>query len=115
MAMELAERPSGIVEVRVTGKLSEEEYSHFVPELEQLIKQHGKVSVLFQMHDFHGRDAGALWEDPTFDARHFADTDIEQLAMVGEKTRQKGMGTFCRPLTTAKIRYFDHAWLIGVQ
>ena len=39
--------------------------------------------------------------------RHFA--DIERLAMVGEKKWQKGMATFCKPFTTATIRYFDHA------
>ena len=36
---------------------------------------------------------------------HFA--DIERLAMVGEKKWQHGMATFCKPFTTATIRYFD--------
>ena len=106
------------MEARVTGKLSEEDYHRFVPELERLIKQHGKIRVLFIMNDFHGWNAGALWEDFKFDLKHFA--DIERLAMVGEKSWQKGMSTFCRPFTTAKIRYFDHtatdaalAWLEG--
>jgi hypothetical protein len=29
--------------------------------------------------------------------------------MVGEKKWQQGMATFCKPFTTATIRYFDHA------
>jgi hypothetical protein len=106
MAIEIREMEPGIAEVRVAGKLSEEDYRHFVPELERLISQYGKVSVLFLMDDFHGWNAGALWEDFEFDLKHFA--DIERLAMVGEKTWQKGMSKFCRPFTTAKIRYFDH-------
>jgi hypothetical protein len=28
--------------------------------------------------------------------------------MVGEKEWQIGMSHFCRPFTTAKIRYFEH-------
>ena len=106
MAIEIQERAPGIAEVHATGKLSEEDYLHFVPELERLIKEYGKISILFLMDDFHGWNAGALWEDLKFDLKHFA--DIERLAMVREKSWQKGMSNFCRPFTTAKIRYFDH-------
>jgi hypothetical protein len=59
------------------------------------------------MHDFHGWDAGALWEDAKFDLKHFA--DIERLAFVGEKKWEKGMAQFCRPFTKATIRYFDRS------
>ena len=48
-----------------------------------------------------------LWEDIKFDLKHFA--DIERLAIVGEKRWEQGMAAFCRPFTSAKIRYFDHS------
>jgi hypothetical protein len=42
--------------------------------------------------------------------------------MVGERKWQQGMATFCKPFTTATVRYFDHAnavearqWLGGSQ
>jgi hypothetical protein len=35
--------------------------------------------------------------------------DIERLAMVGEKKWQHGMAIFCKPFTTAMVRYFEHA------
>jgi hypothetical protein len=90
MAVQTAEKAGGkVLEVKVTGKLTAKDYKHFVPELEGLIQQHGKISVLFEMADFHGWEMGALWEDIKFDAKHFA--DIERLAMVGEKRWQKGM------------------------
>jgi hypothetical protein len=57
------------------------------------------------MSDFRGWDAGALWEDIKFDVKHFS--DIERIAFVGDKKWQKGMSAFCRPFTTAKIKYFD--------
>jgi hypothetical protein len=31
--------------------------------------------------------------------------------MVGDKQWEKGMSVFCRPFTTATVRYFDHAAL----
>ncbi len=58
------------------------------------------------MHDFHGWTAGALWEDIKFDAKHFS--EIERLAIVGEKQWEKDMAIFCKPFTSAKIRYFDY-------
>lgn len=93
-----------MIQVKATGKLTSEDYEHFVPRIEEAIKKFGKVRVLFEMEDFHGWEAGALWKDLKFDAKHFS--DIERLAMVGEKSWQKGMSVFCKPFTTAKVRYF---------
>jgi len=107
-----------VVSVRATGKLTKEDYQRFVPEIETMVKEHGKIRVLFEMHDFHGWKASALWEDIKFDLKHFG--DIERLAIVGEKRWEQGMAAFCRPFTTAKIRYFDHSlieqareWIVG--
>jgi SpoIIAA-like len=33
---------------------------------------------------------------------------FERLAMIGDKKWEKDMSGFCRPFTTAKIRYFEH-------
>jgi hypothetical protein len=110
MAIELKEQNGGkVLDVQVSGKLVKEDYEHFVPTVERLIQQHGKIRVLMEMTDFHGWDAKALWEDIKFDLKHFS--DIERVAMVGDKQWQKGMAVFCRPFTTAKVRYFDHSQL----
>lgn len=50
---------------------------------------------------------GALWEDVKFDLKHFA--DIERLALVGDRKWEAAMAVFCKPFTTAKVRYFDQA------
>jgi hypothetical protein len=108
MAIQLTERNNGnILEVQVRGKLVHEDYQHFVPEFERLVKEHGKIRVLFEMTGFHGWNASALWDDIKFDLKHFS--DIERLAMVGDRKWEKGMSVFCKPFTTAKIRYFDIA------
>lgn len=93
--------------IHVSGKLVKADYEQFVPEVERLVRQHGKLRLLFVMTDFHGWDVGAAWEDFKFGVEHFA--DIERLAMVGETKWQHGMATFCKPFTKATIRYFDHA------
>lgn len=106
MSLELTELMEGkLIEVHASGKLTKEAYQEFVPMTEAAIKKYGKVRILFIMQDFHGWDAGALWEDIKFDVKHFA--HIERLAIVGETKWEHAMASFCRPFTTAKIKYFD--------
>ena len=108
MSLELSEMGGGkIIEARLSGKLHANDYQTFVPMFERLIKEHGKLRVLVEMHDFHGWDMGGLWEDIKFDAKHFK--DIERVALVGESKWEAGMATFCKPFTTATVKYFDVA------
>ncbi len=108
MPVELLEAQGGrVLEIHASGKLSKEDYAHFLPKVEGLIKQYGKISILFEMSQFHGWEAGALWEDLKFDFKHFR--DIDRLAMIGETKWQGWMAQFCRPFTTASIRYFTHS------
>lgn len=119
MNVELNEKNGGkLLEVQLSGKLVKEDYALFVPTVERLIKEHGKIRMLVKMLDFHGWTAGALWEDIKFDAKHF--NDIERIAIVGETKWEHGMAIFCKPFTSAKIRFFDCAvgnealvWLEG--
>jgi hypothetical protein len=94
-----------VLEVTLSDKLTRADYDRFVPEVERLLAEHDKLRLLVIMEDFHGWTAGALWDDIKFDAKHFR--DIERLAFVGEKRWEHGMATFCKPFTTAKIRFFD--------
>ncbi len=108
MPIQLKEENDGkILNVHVSGKLLKTDYETFVPEFGRLVREHGKLRLLFDMSGFHGWEMAALWEDVKFDVKHFS--DIERLAMIGEKKWQHGMATFCKPFTTATIRYFEHA------
>ncbi|EEF59357.1 STAS/SEC14 domain-containing protein [Pedosphaera parvula] len=105
MSIQLAQEPgTALLEIELTGKLKKEDYEAFVPKLEALIKAGRKPRLLVSMHDFHGWTAGAIWEDIKFDLHHFS--DIDRIAFVGDKSWEKGMSTFCKPFTTAKIRFF---------
>jgi hypothetical protein len=48
MAVKLDEKDDGkVLEVRVSGKLTHDDYQHFVPEFNRLTQKHGKLRVLF--------------------------------------------------------------------
>jgi hypothetical protein len=114
MAVQVSERNGGkVLEIMVSGKLTDDDYRRFVPEFERLVREKGKLRVLFHMVDFHGWEAAALWDDISFDLKHFS--DIERLAMVGDKAWEHGMSAFCRPFTTATVRYFDRSALAEAQ
>lgn len=105
-----------LVEIGVSGKLTKDDYTNFVPRIEALIQRHGKIDVILNMHDFHGWNPSALWEDLKFDARHFA--HIGRLAIIGEKKWQEWMATICKPFTTADVKFFNqsetteaHRWI----
>lgn len=106
MAIQVTEERGGReLDVMVTGKLTHADYDRFVPMFEQRARDHGRIRVLFHMTDFHGWEPAALWDDIKFDVKHFS--DIERIAMVGDAGWEKGMSAFCRPFTSATIRYFD--------
>lgn len=108
MALDLQVECGGkVLVVSVSGRLAKVDYERMVPEVDRLITEHGKIRILFEMHDFHGWKASALWQDTKFALRHFR--DIERLAVIGETRWQKGMATFCKPFTSATVRYFDHS------
>ena len=104
------------LEFHLRGRLSRADFEKFAPETERLIRESVEIRLLVTLHDFHGWDAGALWADIKWDVKHF--NHIERLAIVGEKSWHKWMTGFCKPFTTAEIRYFTfdqldeaHVWL----
>ncbi|MBN1554494.1 MAG: STAS/SEC14 domain-containing protein [Phycisphaerae bacterium] len=104
MPVEFQADEKNIVKIKMSGKLTKEDYDTLVPESERAIERHGAIRVLFEMKDFHGWEWAAAWEDLKFDMRHHA--DIEKLAMVGENKWEKWMATLCKPFTKAQVRYF---------
>jgi TusA-related sulfurtransferase len=55
MAVKMKDLNSGkVLELHLTGRLAKEDYEKFVPEVERLVEEHGKIRMLVEMHDFHG-------------------------------------------------------------
>ena len=108
MAIILSENPTTkVLNVRVSEKFTHADYQQFASRFEALLKQHGKLNVLFEMVNFHGWELAAVWDDLKFDAKHFS--HIQRLAMVGDKQWEQAISVLARLFTTATIRYFDAA------
>ena len=106
MSIELSgDSGTKLLEVKASGKLSAEDYDDFEPAVASLIESAGKIDILFVMHDFHGWELGAVWEDIKFATKHCK--DIGKIAMVGESSWEKWMASICKPFTMSSIKYFD--------
>lgn len=105
MIEQLPSKNDGVLGFKLSGKLHDADYQHFVPVIDAAVGRHGKVRLLAQFHDFQGWDAHALWDDIKFSTTHC--TKIDRIALVGENTWEKWMSSVCKPFTMAKIQYFD--------
>jgi hypothetical protein len=94
-----------VLAFRMSDKLHDEDYKQFVPVIEAAVAKQGKVRLLAELHDFHGWDLLAVWDDIKFASEHRR--DIERVAIVGERRWESWMAKVCKPFTMAKIRYFD--------
>ena len=105
MVEKLPESAGNVIGFKMSGKLHDEDYKQFVPQIETAIAEGGKARVLAQFHDFHGWDMHALWDDIKFATQHCR--DVERIAIVGDKKWEEWMAKVCKPFTLAKVVYFD--------
>lgn len=103
----------GVVSVRVSGKLSDEDCQTLVPQLEARIRERGNICLLREMENFEGWTPEALWLDARFDLKHNA--DVTRVAMVGEARWQDGLTQLMKPFDRGDARYFspserEEAW-----
>ena len=105
MIEQLPQTSEKVLGFKTSGKLHDADYKRFVPLVDAAIAKDGKVRLLAQFHDFHGWDLHALWDDVKFSTTHC--TEMERIALVGEKAWEKWMAAVCKPFTMAKIKYFD--------
>jgi len=93
-----------IFAVRVTGKLTDEDYQQFLPQLEKLIRDCGPISLMVELEDFQGWEPKAAWDDFRFGIEH--DKDFVRIAIVGRKSWHKWMAGIGNAFTDTKIRFF---------
>jgi SpoIIAA-like len=105
-----------VLGVKASGKLTHADYQQFVPRLEELIQQHGKVRVLFELEECQGWEIGAAWDDLRFALKH--GSEVERCAVVGAKKWQEWMTRLSRLFFN--VKYFDKAeldkawqWVLG--
>lgn len=92
-----------VLSVKASGRLTHADYQQFIPNVEGLLEERGRVRVLFELQDCQGWTLRAAWDDLKFGLKHRG--DFERCAVVGDKKWQKWLTILSRPFVKAK--YFD--------
>jgi len=106
MIEQLPVQEPDLVAFRLSGKLSHADYQTFLPRLESLIQERGRLSVLLELADFHGWDLEAAWEDFRFGMAH--PNDFARIAMVGHGQLQHWMARMAKPFVNGEVKFFEH-------
>jgi len=98
-------REDNIFAVRVSGRVTHEEYQAFLPELESLIKRYGKISLLIELDHLQGAELTAMKDDLEFGLTN--QQSFEKIAIVGEKLWERLGVAISKPFVDAEMKYFD--------
>lgn len=112
--IELLDRSEkSVVGVRISGRVTEEDYERILPELERKIAEHGEIAILCRFDAWSGIEPEAIWRDLRFYSMHFQ--NVRRFAVVQDRPWQGTMARVVGPLTGAETRVFevdeeDDAW-----
>ena len=104
MIQQIPAQEDNIVAFRLSGKLSHADYQALLPRLEELIKAHGRISVLLELVDFRGWDLDAARDEFHFGMQH--QDDFERIAIVGRGALQHWIALMAKPFTSADVQFF---------
>lgn len=95
----------GVLALKVTGTLTEEDLDDLVPTLKTHISSEDP-HLLMIMEDFHGwEDAAAVWKDLQLDAEYIGYFD--RIAVVGNKKWQEWGTRLMNPITKEELKFFS--------
>ncbi len=92
------------VEIRLSGRVSTEEFDKVAAKLEAFIKRHGEIRVLEVVDDFEGMDAAALWHDVKFSFRHLK--DFNRIAVVSSPQIRNLWSSLVSPFIDCEVEHF---------
>ena len=107
MIQRIYDTEPGTLEFVASGKLTDFEYqSVLIPQLENAIKESGKINLLWKMENFEGWELHAAWDELLLALK--TRNAIERIALVGDQAWQQKLTTYLKPLTHAEVQYYDH-------
>lgn len=86
MAAEILSVGGGVINVGVTGRLSEADLVAVQRAAAEVIRERGNVRVLVMVDDFEGWEQGATWDDTAVQDQN--DPFIKGMAIVGDRRWQ---------------------------
>jgi len=96
---------NNILAFRASGKLTDADYGQFLPVLEEMIRNTGRISLYIELQDFEGWEAKAAWDDLRFGLHH--DDDFKRIAIVADGALIHAATNFSNFFSHIEMRFFD--------
>lgn len=90
--------------LRISGKIDHDDYQQFKSQIESLLDEYEKISLLIELDEFEGATTTAIRDDLKFVVEH--ENAFERIAIVGDKAWEHWMSLLAEPFIKAKVRYF---------
>jgi hypothetical protein len=102
----LPESQGKVIGVKISGKLTAQEYEEvIIPRVEAILQAHDKARFMWLLDDsFQGAEAGAVWDDTKFGLKHRK--DFEKLALVGGSKWMEWLTKLAAKLISGETRTF---------
>ena len=104
MIQKLKKSSEKAVGFKLTGTLTDNEYNAFIAELETIITEQGKIRLLMIVDYPQHFELKAAWDDFIFWIKHIR--EIERLAIVGQREREKWLELLEKPFIHAEVKHF---------
>lgn len=101
----LAENGGDLVAIKTSGKIGKEDLDRLLPEVEERIKQYGKINFYWEMDAFEGWEPISFLRDRLFEIKHL--NSFKKIAIVGAKEWEEKLANVMKPFTTAQLKYFN--------
>ncbi|MFN6943763.1 MAG: STAS/SEC14 domain-containing protein [Cytophagaceae bacterium] len=95
-----------VLATKISGKLTEQDYKEMFPLVEETVEKYGKICLYVELENFEGWDSPkSFWDEFKISFKHY--TDLEKVAIVGEKKWEEYATKASNFLNPATIRYFS--------
>lgn len=109
---------NNIVEISVSGKITEADFDRVIEQMKADIDKHKKIRLLEEVRDFEGMDLMALWKDFKTGVPLFK--DITHVAVVTEQAWMRTLSEAFKSVLPAKLKAFERSqieaardWLVN--
>ena len=105
MLQKLNTTPGKIIGFKFSDTLTDEDSKSFATQIEKAVANEGKIRLLLMMDYPQPLTLKAVWDNLLFWIKHIE--DIEQLAIVGQKSWEKWIEFIEQPFIKTEVKYFD--------
>lgn len=104
----LPQSQDDVLGIRISEKLTKDDFDCLAPFLKARVRDHAPLRVLLLMEEWRGwASLTALWEDLKLDTE--LNKHVARIAMVGDEEWERRMTKFIKPFAKGQLRYFDAA------